>query len=111
MGESDRVIASNSAPIKQCHGAGDTLGHTQWFTHCGFGSVHLATFQGQEMEVVLNAANAAAVIIECVVQFILRSFCSVTCMHRNIHMKTETTVKLLHVSGDIQRMRGSSQWL
>lgn len=58
-----------------------------------FGVVHLPTFQGQEMEAILNAANAAtAVVIENVVQLILCSLCSVTCVHKNIHIKTETTV-------------------
>lgn len=45
IGESDsRVIAANSAPIKQWFGAGDALGHAQWFMLCAFAIVHLSTF-------------------------------------------------------------------
>lgn len=75
---------------------------------CGFAIVHLSTFQGQEMEAVLNAANAAAV-IESVVQQILSSLCSVTCVHTKRHMKNNC--KLLHASADIQQMRRNIQFL
>lgn len=74
--------------MKQWCGADDTLDHTQRFMCCGFAVVHLPTFQGQEMEAVLNAA---AVVIESVVQLILCSLCSVTCVYTNMHMKTKTT--------------------
>lgn len=87
MGENDGVIAANSAPIKHWCAAEDTLGHTQQFMFCDFGAVHLSAIQGQEKEAVLNAANA--VVIESVVQLILRSLSSVTCVHTNMHMKTE----------------------